>query len=65
MKQDKIFAHMYLMILSWDNESGCRWLLAECGSLCSMLDDRGGPPSISIVASESSEEDVLIVSHPS
>ena len=53
------------MILEWDNESGCRWLQVDRGSLSSLMDDGGGPPSISIVACESSEADVLIVSHPS
>ena len=52
------------MILSLGNEIGCRGLQADRGSR-SATDDGGEPPSISIVACESSEADVLIMSHPS
>ena len=42
MNQAEIFDDVYQMILSWDNDSGCRGFRADRGSLCSYLDDRGG-----------------------
>ena len=65
MNQSEISAIVYATILEWDNDNSYHICRAGCGSLCSLLDDGGGPPSMSIVACETSEADVLIVSHPS
>ena len=55
MNQSEISADLYTTILEWDNESGCQVIPTKPGSR-SPLDDGGGPPSILIVACESSEE---------
>jgi hypothetical protein len=65
MNQSEILADLYATIKEWVNDRGCRVCQAGRGSRCSLLDDAGGPPSMSIVACETSEADVPIVSHPS